>query len=106
MLSGGGSGARMIPNETTFNSGCSDSTGSEDETPNELFQGNLEGIKELSSDHNMKYVAAKFLLKMKEERKIAQTAVDGIVQDVTDLWDGAMKQVCGVSLNRLGKWVD
>ena len=32
-------------------------------------------------------------LQTREERKIAQAAVDGIVHDVTDLWQMGMKQV-------------
>ena len=42
---------------------------------------------------NFQSSAARFLLKTREERKITQAAVDGIVHDVTDLWQMGMKQV-------------
>lgn len=38
--------------------------------------------------------AARFLLRTKEERRVSQRAVDGIVQDLTELWDEAFEQVC------------
>ena len=91
MLSARGSEVRIIPDATTVNHGYLDSSGSVD--------GNSEGMSELSLGHNIQCAAAHFLLKMKEERKITQTAVDGIVKDMTDLWDEAMKQVCDVSLS-------
>ena len=42
---------------------------------------------------SIQFSAARFLLKTGEERKITQAAVDGIVHDVTGLWDMAMKKV-------------
>ena len=38
--------------------------------------------------------AARFLLRTKEERRVSQRALDGIVQDVTELRDEAFEQVC------------
>lgn len=53
----------------------------------------LEDVETLPSDGDMQSDAARFLLKTREERKITQSAVDGVVKDVTELWDKAMKQV-------------
>lgn len=52
-----------------------------------------KGFGPPSSEVNFQSSAARFLLKTREERKITQAAVDGIVHDVTDLWQMGMKQV-------------
>ena len=52
----------------------------------------FEGFGHLISEVNLQSSAARFLLKT-QERKITQAAVDGIVHDVTDLWQMAMKEV-------------
>lgn len=67
--------------------------GVEDELENGVFYSSPEGLVALPSDRDFQFAAARFLLKTREERKITQAAVDGIVQDVTDLWDEGMKQV-------------
>ena len=46
----------------------------------------------ISEVNRLQSSAARFLLK-KQERKITQAAVDGIVHDVTDLWQMGMKEV-------------
>ena len=60
---------------------------------NTLFDYSPEGSRQLPCEDDHQSAAAHFLLKTKEERKITQSAVDGIVQDMTGLWDTAVKQV-------------
>ena len=48
---------------------------------------------EQDSEDSLQLDAARFLLKTREERKITQAAVDGIVHDVSNLWDSAMIKV-------------
>ena len=91
MLNAGRSGSNSSSSNTTEDP---ESSGDEHALGNELFIDNPDDLRELHPGDNIQHAAAYFLLKMKEERKITQTAVDGIVQDITDLWDGSLKQVC------------
>ena len=71
----------------------SEGSGDEDSIERGNSDCNTEGFEPQSSGINLQSSAARFLLKTREERKITQSALDGIVHDVTDLWDVAMKQV-------------
>ena len=44
-------------------------------------------------DYDPKKSAALFLLKTREERKVTQTALNGIVQDIQGLWKDAMERI-------------
>ena len=50
-------------------------------------------IEPEDSEFKLQKCAARFLLKTREERRITQVALDGIVHDVTEMFDTAMKQV-------------
>ena len=45
-----------------------------------------------TSIQSIQHRAAHFLLKTQEERKLTQKALDGIMHDMTDLWDMSKKQ--------------
>ncbi len=49
--------------------------------------------EETTCDHDPKRLAALFLLKTREERKVTQTALNGIVQDFRGLWKDAMEKL-------------
>ena len=46
-----------------------------------------------ASDDDTKKMAALFLLKTREERKITQVALDGIMQDFRGIWRAAMERL-------------
>ena len=79
--------------DTTEHPGHRSDAGTEDVLGSALLDCNPEGSRQLSSEDDFQFAAAHFLLKTKEERKITQSAVDGIVQDMTGLWNTAVKQV-------------
>ena len=58
-----------------------------------LNHGDEDGQDHDSSRRDFQLDVAKFLLKTREERRITQTALDGMVQDVGNLWESAMKKV-------------
>ena len=79
--------------DTAEDPGCTSDVGNEDVLRNTVIDCNPEGSRLLPCDDDFQFAAAHFLLITKEERKITQSAVDGIVQDVTGLWNTAVKQV-------------
>ena len=52
-----------------------------------------EGFGHLSSEVNLQSSVDRFLLKTREDKSHKQLAVDGIVHDVTDLWQMGVKEV-------------
>ena len=79
------------PQGPTEHTSAEEDIGDVDELGSE--EGYFCPVRRQPSDVNLQHAAAHFLLKTREERKITQSAVDGIVQDLTDLWDKGMKEV-------------
>ena len=78
---------------TTEDTSGEEDIGDMDVLESEGFDCSPEDQGMRSSDGDLQYSAARFLLKTREERKITQSAVDGMVHDISDLWDKAMKKV-------------
>ena len=70
-----------------------DSEFSDEENEEDEHEEAMETSTDDSDRSSLQFAAAHFLLKTREERRITQRATDGIVKDMTDLWEKAIEQV-------------
>ena len=56
-------------------------------------ESDVDCEKTMVNNGDSKRLAALFLLKTREERKVTQVALDGIVQDFRGIWRDAMERL-------------
>ena len=74
----------------------------DEESPVDLLSEFSEGSESIDTPDTQKQ-AALFLLKTREERRITQAALNGIVGDVKGLWSQAMQKLQETVLQRLSQ---
>ena len=57
------------------------------------WESDVNREKTVVNNGDSKRLAALFLLKTREERKVTQVALDGIVQDFRGIWRDAMERL-------------